>query len=71
MKTEIASGKHGTTMAGFEGLAFAGQKVDQSMRLFVPAEPESKPKKKGREKKSAPGAALRQSVPAGVQLSKT
>jgi threonine dehydrogenase-like Zn-dependent dehydrogenase len=37
IKTEIASGKHGTTIAGFEGANFAGQRFDSDMRLFVEA----------------------------------
>jgi len=37
VKTEIASGKHGTTVAGFEGVNWAGQRFDQEMRLFVQA----------------------------------
>ena len=41
VKTEIASGKHGTTLAGFEGINFRGQRFDQEMRLFVDAEPET------------------------------
>jgi threonine dehydrogenase-like Zn-dependent dehydrogenase len=45
IKTEIASGKHGTTVAGFDSLNFRGQNFDQKMRLFVEAEP----------KKSEPG----------------
>jgi threonine dehydrogenase-like Zn-dependent dehydrogenase len=38
VRTVLASGKHGTTTAGFEGLNFRGQRFDQEMRLFVPAE---------------------------------
>ncbi|MFC1712230.1 zinc-binding dehydrogenase [Candidatus Poribacteria bacterium] len=38
IKTEIASGKHGTTVAGFDGLNFRGQNFDQEMRMFVEAE---------------------------------
>jgi len=37
VKTEIASGKHGTTVAGFEGANFAGQRFESDMRLFVEA----------------------------------
>ena len=33
--TQIASGKHGTTLAGFDAVNFAGQRFDQDMRLFV------------------------------------
>jgi threonine dehydrogenase-like Zn-dependent dehydrogenase len=43
VKTEIASGKHGTTTGMFDGRAFQGQDFDQSMRLFVEA-PESAPR---------------------------
>lgn len=38
VKTELASGKHGTTLAGFDSLNFRGQHFDQEMRLFVEAE---------------------------------
>ncbi len=44
IKTEIASGKHGTTVAGFDGLNFRGQNFDQEMRLFVEAEEPSGPR---------------------------
>ena len=37
---ELASGKHGTTLAMFDGVNFRGQEFDQSMRLFVPKEDE-------------------------------
>ena len=42
VKTELASGKHGTTTAGFQGLAFGGQDFAkfQDMRIFVEAEPQ-------------------------------
>jgi threonine dehydrogenase-like Zn-dependent dehydrogenase len=36
VKTEYASGKHGTATAMFDGVNFAGQRFDQEMRLFVP-----------------------------------
>lgn len=35
VKTEFASGKHGTTTAMFDGGAFQGQSFQQDMRLFV------------------------------------
>lgn len=35
VKTELASGKHGTTTAMFDGRSFQGQEFDQRMRLFV------------------------------------
>lgn len=38
IKTEIASGKHGTTMGMFDSRSFQGQEFDQTMRLFVEAE---------------------------------
>jgi threonine dehydrogenase-like Zn-dependent dehydrogenase len=44
VKTEIASGKHGTTLAGFEGANFRGQNFDQEMRLFIEAGEPSQPK---------------------------
>jgi len=43
VKTELASGKHGTTIAGFEGLNFGGQHFDQEMRLFVETESKAEP----------------------------
>jgi len=33
--TELASGKHGTTTAGFDAVNWRGQRFDQEMRLFV------------------------------------
>lgn len=36
VKTEIASGKHGTTMALLDNGAFSGQRFDQETRLFLP-----------------------------------
>jgi threonine dehydrogenase-like Zn-dependent dehydrogenase len=41
IKTELASGKHGTMTAGFDGSVFRGQDFDQRMRLFVPKEEEA------------------------------
>ena len=41
VQTEIASGKHGTTLAGFEGLNFRGQEFSQEMRLFVESDAEA------------------------------
>lgn len=38
IRTELASGKHGTTTAMFDNANFAGQRFDQEMRLFVPEE---------------------------------
>src|SRR5262245_5616380 len=35
IKTEFASGKHGTTTAMFDGRNFQGQNFDQEMRLFI------------------------------------
>jgi threonine dehydrogenase-like Zn-dependent dehydrogenase len=40
--TELASGKHGTTFGMFDGRTFEGQRFDQEMRLFVPAQQEDK-----------------------------
>ena len=40
IQTGWASGKHGTTTAMFDGGAFAGQRFDQQMRLFVPSDDE-------------------------------
>jgi threonine dehydrogenase-like Zn-dependent dehydrogenase len=45
VKTEIASGKHGTTTAGFDGANFRGQTFDQQIRIFVPAEEQPGPAK--------------------------
>lgn len=38
VRTEFASGKHGTNLGMFDGRSFAGKVFDQSMRLFVDAE---------------------------------
>lgn len=35
VKTELASGKHGTTTALFDNRSFAGQRFDQETRLFL------------------------------------
>src|SRR5690606_23012277 len=35
VRTELASGKHGTTMAMFDNRAFGGQRFDPDMRLFL------------------------------------
>ena len=43
VNTEIASGKHGTTLAGFEGLNFRGRHFDAEMRLFLDAETQTRP----------------------------
>jgi threonine dehydrogenase-like Zn-dependent dehydrogenase len=43
VKTEWASGKHGTTTAMFDGGAFRGQRFDQEMRLFVESEGQAAP----------------------------
>ena len=40
IKTEFASGKHGTTTAMFDGRNFQGQHFDQGMRLFIEAQEE-------------------------------
>jgi threonine dehydrogenase-like Zn-dependent dehydrogenase len=47
IKTEFASGKHGTTTAMFDGRNFQGQHFDQGMRLFIeaPEEPTTGPTK--------------------------
>lgn len=46
IKTEYASGKHGTTTAMFDGSAFKGHDFNQEMRMFVPKEGPA-PEKKG------------------------
>ena len=38
VKTELASGKHGTTTGMFDGRNFQGQEFDQDMRLFIESE---------------------------------
>lgn len=43
VRTELASGKHGTTMAMFESANFRGQTFDQEMRVFVDAPGEGGP----------------------------
>lgn len=40
VRTEFASGKHGTNLGMFDGRSFEGQLFDQTMRLFVEADPE-------------------------------
>ncbi|MGD8238861.1 MAG: zinc-binding alcohol dehydrogenase [Armatimonadota bacterium] len=35
VETELASGKHGTTVAGFDAVNWSGQRFDQEMRLFI------------------------------------
>jgi threonine dehydrogenase-like Zn-dependent dehydrogenase len=40
VKTEWASGKHGTTTAMFDGGAFKGQTFDLERRLFIPSDEE-------------------------------
>jgi len=37
VKTQIASGKHGTTVAGFDHINFVGQRFDPEMRIFTEA----------------------------------
>lgn len=37
VRTQLASGKHGTTRALFDNVNFRGQRFDQEMRLFLPA----------------------------------
>lgn len=38
VRTQLASGKHGTTTGMFDGRVFQGQEFDQEMRLFVASE---------------------------------
>ena len=42
VKTEWASGKHGTTTAMFDGGAFKGQMFDLERRLFIPSDEETR-----------------------------
>ncbi len=44
VRTEIASGKHGTTLALLDNVNSEGQRFDQAMRLFVPAEGPERPR---------------------------
>ncbi len=46
VKTELASGKHGTTTAMFDGRVFRGHEFDQQMRLFIKREKEDAPAEK-------------------------
>ena len=55
VRTEIASGKHGTTTAMFDGATFRGQTFDQDMRLFVEKQPEPEPEKTAEKKPSSSG----------------
>ena len=43
VKTEIASGKHGTTKALFDNLNYQGQRFDPAVRLFLEGENEAEP----------------------------
>ena len=43
VKTEWASGKHGTTFGMFDGRTFQGQRFDPDMRLFLPQEAPPEP----------------------------
>jgi len=54
VRTEWASGKHGTTTAIFDGGAFQGQRFDQAMRLFVESS-EAPPKQSGPAKSGTSG----------------
>lgn len=38
IKTELASGKHGTTQAMFENANFRGRRFDQDKRMFLPSD---------------------------------
>jgi threonine dehydrogenase-like Zn-dependent dehydrogenase len=55
IKTELASGKHGTTTGGFDGRAFKDQNFDQEMRLFIPADAGQKKERPRRDPPSATG----------------
>ena len=49
VKTEFASGKHGTTTGMFDGRNFVGQEFDQDMRLFIETE-DAEPRQASRER---------------------
>lgn len=53
IKTELTSGKHGTTTAMFDGSVFRGQTFDQKMRLFIEKKPEAE--KAGPKEKTVSG----------------
>ena len=50
VETELASGKHGTTMGMMDNRTFAGQRFDQDMRVFVEDTNQDKPSGPTREK---------------------
>jgi threonine dehydrogenase-like Zn-dependent dehydrogenase len=59
VRTEWASGKHGTTTAMFDGGAFRGHRFDQEMRLFVENhEPVAPPAEPGRTGTSGVGTVI-------------
>ena len=58
IQTELASGKHGTTMAMFDGGVYRGHHFDQDMRLFVEAEPGATPALPGRVGTSGVGTVV-------------
>ena len=58
IQTELASGKHGTTMAMFDGGVYRGHHFDQDMRLFVKADPGAKPTLPGRVGTSGVGTVV-------------
>jgi threonine dehydrogenase-like Zn-dependent dehydrogenase len=49
VQTEVASGKHGTTLALFDNANFRGQHFDPETRLFVEAAPGSEPPSPSRD----------------------
>jgi threonine dehydrogenase-like Zn-dependent dehydrogenase len=63
VRTELASGKHGTTTAMFDGRVFRGQRFDQQMRLFVAA-----PEPPQAEAEPAPGKSGTTGVGTVVQV---
>jgi threonine dehydrogenase-like Zn-dependent dehydrogenase len=63
IRTEYASGKHGTATAMFDGANFKGQRFDQSMRMFVPDSTESR---SGVQKMGTTGVGVVDSVGSGV-----
>lgn len=72
IKTEYASGKHGTTTAMFDGSVFHGHSFDQDMRMFVPEDPKPvlpEPDKPGNS--GTTGVGLVVEIGSGVTMWKT
>ncbi|MBN1581919.1 MAG: zinc-binding dehydrogenase [Anaerolineae bacterium] len=54
VKTEFASGKHGTTFGMFDGRTFQGQRFDLETRLFLPVEEQAAKEQAAEKEPSRP-----------------